>query len=126
MGFPKSMRKLNSKGNEFEREENLTKAAEILAESKNKPIKELMERYEQQWKEYAEGKGIKMEQARNNSRRFSLISMLRKKPLHSKAGHSEPVSVQLETEKTEPKLSKQSSFLLGGFQKMKDPNADKR
>ena len=59
MAWPKSMRRSIAKINQLDREENLSKAAEILAESKNRTIKEIMERYEQEWKQYAESKGIK-------------------------------------------------------------------
>jgi formylmethanofuran dehydrogenase subunit B len=41
------MRKLHGKGNEFETEENLSKAAEILIESKNKHIKEIMQSFQE-------------------------------------------------------------------------------
>ena len=46
------MRKLHSKGNQFETEENLSKAAEILIESKNKHIKEIMQSFQQKCEEY--------------------------------------------------------------------------
>lgn len=46
-GFLKSMRKLHSRGNEFETEENLSKAAQILVESKNKHIKEIMQNFQE-------------------------------------------------------------------------------
>ena len=90
MGFPKSMRKSVGRSGQLEREENLSKAAEILAESKNRAIKELMQHYEQEWRQYAESKGIMPENTNRNRKRFSLGSM-RHKASPDKISDTEPL-----------------------------------
>ena len=88
MSFPKSMRKLTSKGNEFEREENINKAAEILLESKNKQIRDITEQFQKQWRDYAESKGIR--QASNSTKPRSYHSyFLRKKAAQQKINSNE-------------------------------------